>query len=172
MLSITVYPEGPSCLPSQTVGEETTSDSSNSEESPLDTKRSKCREQCFSQPRSRAATVQKVGKSKKLKPEISTYKAGETSYSCKYCGWCFIHLLGVEILEVICRKYIPQLIKKLLISCLTKTNSVLTVLTLPRVVLICSVTSVPTLERSHTLVQNVTVRCFAQSSSRSRHYEE
>ena len=64
-------------------------------------------------------------------------------------------LLGVEILEVICRKYIPQLIKKLLISCLTKTNSVLTVLTLPRVVLICSVTSVPTLERSHTLVQNV-----------------
>ena len=35
MLSITVYPEGPSCLPSQTMGEETTSDSSNSEESSL-----------------------------------------------------------------------------------------------------------------------------------------
>ena len=31
----TVYPEGPSCLPSQTMGEETTSDSSNSEESSL-----------------------------------------------------------------------------------------------------------------------------------------
>ena len=89
MLFITVYPEGPSCLPSQTVGEETTSDSSNSEESSLDTKRSKSREQCFSQPRSRAATVQKVRKNKKLKPEISTHKARETPYSCKYCGWCF-----------------------------------------------------------------------------------
>ena len=85
----TVYPEGPSCLPSQTVGEETTSDSSNSEESPLDTKKSKSREQCFSQPRSRAATVQKVRKNKKLKPEISTHKAGEMPYSCKYCGLCF-----------------------------------------------------------------------------------
>ena len=90
MLSITVYHEGPSCLPSQTVGEETTSDSSNSEESPLDTKKSKCRKQSFSQPRSRAATVQKVRKNKKLKPEISTHKAGETPYSCKYCGWCFV----------------------------------------------------------------------------------
>ena len=83
------YPEGPYCLPSQTMGEETTSDCSNSEESSLDTKRSKSREQCFSQPRSRAATVQKVRKNKNLKPEISTHKAGETPYSCKYCGCCF-----------------------------------------------------------------------------------
>ena len=66
-----------------------TSDCSNSEESPLDTKRSKSREQCFSQPRSRAATVQKVRKNKKFKPEISTHKAVETPYLCKYCGWCF-----------------------------------------------------------------------------------
>ena len=86
MLFITVYPEGPSCLPSQTMGEETTSDCSKSEKSPLGAKKSKSREQSFSQPRSRAATVQKVGK---LKPEISTHKAGETPYSCKYCGWCF-----------------------------------------------------------------------------------
>ena len=41
-------------------------------------------------------------------------------------------LLSVEILKFICEKYILQLIKKLLISCLTKTNSVLTALTLPR----------------------------------------
>ena len=45
-------------------------------------------------------------------------------------------LLGVEILKFICEKYILQLIKKLLISCLTKTNSALTVLTLPRVLII------------------------------------
>ena len=89
MLFITVYPEGPSCLPSQTTGEETTSDCSNSEESSLETKKSKCRKQSFSQPRSRAATVQKVRKNKKLKPEISTHKVAETPYSCKYCGWCF-----------------------------------------------------------------------------------
>ena len=42
--------------------------------------------------------------------------------------------------------------KKLLISCLT---SALTVLTLLRKLIICSVTSVLTLERSHTLVGNV-----------------
>ena len=96
MLFITVYPEGPSCLPSQTMGEETTSGCSKSEESPLDTKRSKSREQCFCQPRSRAANVQKVRKNKKLKPEISTYKAGETPYSCKYCGWCFVKCGNLE----------------------------------------------------------------------------
>ena len=64
-------------------------------------------------------------------------------------------LVGVEILKVICEKYILQLIKKLLISCLTKTNSALTVLTLPSLVVICSVTCVLTLERSHTHARNV-----------------
>ena len=77
MLSITAYPEGPSCLPSQTVGEETTSDSSNSEESSLDTERSKSREQCFSQPRSRAATVQKVRKNKKSKLKLAHTRLGD-----------------------------------------------------------------------------------------------
>ena len=37
-----------------------------------------------------AATVQKVRKNKKLKPEISTHKSGETPYSCKYCACCFV----------------------------------------------------------------------------------
>ena len=64
-------------------------------------------------------------------------------------------LLGVEILKLICGKYILQLMKKLLISCLTKTNSAHTVLTLPSLVVICSVTSVLTLERSHTHARNV-----------------
>ena len=54
MLFITVYPEGPSCLPSQTMGVETTS-------------------------------------------EISTHKAGETPYSCKYCGWCFARCRNLKI---------------------------------------------------------------------------
>ena len=45
-------------------------------------------------------------------------------------------LLGVEILKFICGKYIPQLIKKLLISCLTKTNSAHIVLTIPIAVVI------------------------------------
>ena len=64
-------------------------------------------------------------------------------------------LLDVEILNVICGKYILQLIKKLLISCLTKTYSAHTVLTILIIVVIWRGIFLLTLERSHTLAQNV-----------------